>query len=102
MCVFVRQTSTLALLNTSDRAITLPAKRWTPPVTGQLIVRLDVCTLPDTLENTTAPSAQSHCPIHSHCWALPHIREQHRMFTVSSGRESIIVECHLYCVASFL
>lgn len=102
MCVFVRQTSTLALLNSSDRAITLPAKRWTPPVSGQLIVRLDVCTLPDTLVNTTAPLAHSHCPIHNHCWVLPHIREQHRIFTISSGKENNTVQCHFYCDASFL
>lgn len=82
VCVFARQTATLALLSTSDRAITLPAKRWTPPVSGQLIVQLDVCTLPDTLVNTTAPSASGHCPIHNNCWALLHIREQHRVFTI--------------------
>lgn len=95
MCVFVRQTSTLALLSTSDRAITLPAKRWTPPVIGQLIVRLDICTLPDTLVNTTAPSAHSYCPIHNHCWVLLHIREWHRVFIISPEKQkSFIVQCH--------
>lgn len=65
--MFMKQTSTLALLSTSDRAITLPAKRWTPPVIGQLILRRDVCLLLDTMVNTTAPSAHSYCPIHNHC-----------------------------------
>lgn len=96
MRVFVKQTSTLALLSTSDRAITLPAKRWTPPVSGQLIVQLDVCTLPDTLVNTTAPSAHGHCPIHNHCWVLLHIREQHRVFTVSPGKKALL------CSATFI
>lgn len=67
-CVFMKQTSTLALLSTSDRAITLPAKRWTPPVIGQLIVRRDVCLLLDTVVNTTAPSAHSYRPILNHGW----------------------------------
>ena len=101
VCVFVRQTSILALLSTSDRAITLPAKRWTPPVSGQLIVRLDACALPDTLVNTTAPSAHGHCPIHNHCWVLLHIREHHRVFTISPGRKGIIVQCHFYCGTLF-
>lgn len=87
MCVFVRQTSTLALLSTSDRAITLAAKRWTPPVIGQLIVRLDICTRLDTLVNTTAPSADSYCPIHNHCWVLLRVREQHKVFLISSGKK---------------
>lgn len=65
--MFMKQTSTLALLSTSDRAITLPAKRWTPPVIGQLILRRDVCLLLDTMVNTTAPSAHSYCSIHNHC-----------------------------------
>lgn len=60
------RTRAVVLLSTSDRPITLPAKRWTPPVIGQLIVRLDVCTLAESLANTTAPSAHSYCPIHSH------------------------------------
>lgn len=83
----MRQTSTLALLSTSDRAITLPAKRWTPPVIGQLIVRLDICMLLDTLVNTTAPSAHSYCPIHNHCWVLLHIREWHRVFIISPEKQ---------------
>lgn len=87
MGMFARQTSTLAPLSTSDRAITLAAKRWTPPVIGQLIVQLDICTLLDTLVNTTAPSADSYCPIHNHCWALLHIRERCKAFLISSGRK---------------
>lgn len=70
--MFVKQTSTLALLSTSDRAITLPAKRWTPPVTGQLIVWRDVCLAADTVARTTAPSARGHCPIHNHGRVLRH------------------------------
>lgn len=72
-CVFMKQTSTLPLLSTSDRAITLPAQRWTPPVIGQLIVWRDVCLLPDTVVNTTAPSAHSYCPIHNFCPVLLHM-----------------------------
>lgn len=67
-CVFMKQTSTLALLSTSDRAITLPAKRWTPAVIGRLIVRRDACLLLETVVNTTAPSAHSDRPIHNRCW----------------------------------
>lgn len=70
--MFVKQTSTLALLSTSDRAITLPAKRWTPPVTGQLIVWRDVCLAVDTVARTTAPSARGHCPIQNHGRVLRH------------------------------
>lgn len=87
VCVFVRQTSALAPLYTSDRAISLPTKRWTPPVSGRLIVQLDVCTLPDTLVSTTAPSAHSHCPIHNDRWVLLHIREQLRVFTISTEEQ---------------
>lgn len=54
---FVRQMGTLALLSTSDRAITLPAKRWTPPVSGQLIVRLDVCMLLWWTQHLRQPTA---------------------------------------------
>lgn len=72
---FVRQTGTLALLSTSDRAITLPAKRWTPPVSGQLIVRLDVCMLLDALVDTTPPSAHGRCLIHNRCWVQIYYRE---------------------------
>lgn len=73
--MFRKQTSTLALLSNSDRAITLPAKRWTPLVIGQLIVWLDVCMPVDTLVNTTAPSAHSYCPIDNRCSVLLHIWE---------------------------
>ena len=98
LCVFMKQTSTLALLSTSDRAITLRAKRWTPPVIGQLIVKLDLCMLPDTLVNTTAPSAHSYCPIHNHRWLLLHIRGPHCVFVISPDKQiGIIAPCHFYC-----
>lgn len=58
--MFLKQTRILALLSTIDRAITQPAERWTPPVSEQLIVWLDVCTLLDTSVKTTALSAHSH------------------------------------------
>lgn len=85
----------LALLSTSDRTITLPAKRWTPPVSGQLIVWLDVCTLPDTLVNTTALSTHGHGPIHNHCRVLLYIRKQYRVLTISPGKRN-------YCAVQFL